>query len=347
MTRCRLAVVGAGTIGKTHIQTALSMPDLEVVAVAESSPGAADWVRAQGLCCEGSLPDLLARHAPDAVVLATPNDCHADQAVMALEAGAVVLVEKPIADTVDAAQRIVAAAERTGRAVLVGHQRRHNPIMRQAKAMVDAGQLGRPVCVTGMATWYKDDAYFEPAWRRSLSGGPVLINLIHDVDLMRYLFGDIVALQAMTSNATRGFEAEDTAVVNFQFANGALGTFTLSDTVVAPWNYDLGGQETTRFAQQEVSALFFSGTHGSLALPRLDFWHYTGERHWERPLTVTRSLPLMQSPYRLQLENLLAVWRGTAQPVCSAQDGLRALEVAWAVRASAESGQRVTLNVYK
>jgi predicted dehydrogenase len=343
MKPCRLAVIGAGTIGKTHILNALQCPDIEIVGVAESHGPAVDWVKAHGLPCVDRHTELLERFKPQGVVIATPNDLHASMALDVLQAGSAALVEKPIADSLESARAIERAARQTGRPVLVGHQRRHNPIMQQAKALVEAGRLGRPVCVTGMATWYKDEAYFEPAWRRTQVGGPVLINLIHDVDLMRFLFGDIITVQAMTSNATRGFEVEDTAVMTFRFANGALGTFTLSDTAVAPWNYDLAAQETVRFAQQEVGALYFSGTHGSLALPRLDFWHYEGERHWERPITVTRTLPMAQSPYLLQLLNFVAVIRGEASPVCSAQDGLRALEIAWAVRESAQSGRPVSL----
>lgn len=343
MKPCRIAVIGAGTIGKTHILNALQCPEIELVGVADAHAPAVQWVKAQGLSCVDDHRELIERFKPDGVVVATPNDLHASMTLDALKAGCAVLVEKPIADSLEDARAIEAASLQTGLPVLVGHQRRHNPIMQQAKAMVDEGRLGRPVCVTGMATWYKDEAYFEPAWRRTLVGGPVLINLIHDVDLMQFLFGDIVSVQAMTSNATRGFEVEDTAVMTFRFANGALGTFTLSDTAVAPWNYDLAAQETVRFPQQEVGALFFSGTQGSLSLPRLDFWHYQGERHWERPITVTRTLPMAQSPYRLQLQNFAQVIRGQAQPVCSARDGLRALEVAWAVRASAQSGRPVEL----
>ena len=341
MKPCRIAVIGAGTIGKTHILNALQSPEIELVGVAESNPSAVEWVKAHGLPCVDTHTQLLSQFKPDGVVVATPNDLHARMSLDALDAGSAVLVEKPIADSLEDARSIQAASLRTGLPVLVGHQRRHNPIMQQAKSMVDQGRLGKPVCVTGMATWYKDEAYFEPAWRRTLVGGPVLINLIHDVDLMRFLFGDILSVQAMTSNATRGFEVEDTAVMIFRFANGALGTFTLSDTAVAPWNYDLAAQETIRFPQQEVGALFFSGTQGSLSLPRLDFWHYEGERHWERPITVTRTLPLSQSPYRLQLANFVQVIQGLATPVCSALDGLRALEVAWAVRESAQSGRPV------
>ena len=92
---------------------------------------------------------------PRGVVIATPNVTHAQITVDCLERGAAVLVEKPIADTLEDARRICEASQATGLPVLVGHQRRHNPIMRSAKAIIGAGTLGRPVSATVLSTWLK------------------------------------------------------------------------------------------------------------------------------------------------------------------------------------------------
>lgn len=339
----KLAVIGAGTIGRTHIERALSDPAIQLVGVCDPSPAARSWVQERKVDGFDDHLTMLRRTQPDGVVVATPNDAHANVVLDVLEQGAAVLVEKPIADTVDNARRIHRAAIDSGLPVLVGHQRRYNPIMRQARDIVASGLLGRPVCVTALSTWYKDDDYFKAEWRTRPGGGPVLINLIHDLDLLRFLYGDIESLHALSSNAVRGHPVEDTAVLTLRFANGALGTVTVSDAAAAPWNYDLAAHETTRFPQQDINSHFFSGTEGSLTLPRLECWRYRGTRSWEQPIEMSRSVPLQRCPYQEQLRHFAAVISGTETPVCSALDGLRALEAAWAVRESSASGQLVRL----
>src|SRR5690606_35587038 len=126
-------------------------------------------------------------------------------------------------------------------------------------------------------------------WRRSAGGGPVLINLIHDVDLLRFLVGEIAEVQAVTSSAVRGFEVEDTAAITLRFANGALGALSVSDAAVTPWNWDLAAGEAAHYPRQDVNSHFISGTEGSLTLPRLDIWRYRGAKGWHDPLTHERT----------------------------------------------------------
>ena len=235
MSKLHIAVVGAGLIGKTHIDRALASSSVELVAIADPSPAAAELARSAGVACFADYRSLLKETRPQGVVVATPNSTHAQITVDCLEQGAAVLVEKPIADTLEDGQRICEASRAAGLPVLVGHQRRHNPIMRKAKAIVASGALGRPVTATVMCTWLKPRDYFDVAWRRQAGGGPILINLIHDIDLMRHLYGEIESVQAFASNGVGGFEVEDTAVVALRFRNGALGTVTVSDTTAAPW----------------------------------------------------------------------------------------------------------------
>ena len=118
----------------------------------------------------------------------------------------------------------------------------------------------------------KPDDYFDIAWRRQEGAGPVLLNLIHDVDLFGYLCGDVVSVQAQSSNVVRGHAVEETAVILLQFASGALGTINVSDSVVAPWSWELTTGENPVYPQQDQFCYHIGGTDGALTVPQLEVW---------------------------------------------------------------------------
>ncbi len=341
-SRMPVAVIGAGAIGRMHIERMLRHPDVSVAAIADPTPAARALAESLGLPCFADHRELLDKSPARAAIVATPNHTHADVGIDCVSRGLPVLMEKPVADTVENAQRLCDAAAAAGVPIMVGHQRRHNPIIQRARALVAEGVLGRPVSVSGMATWLKPDSYFDLAWRREKGGGPVLINLIHDLDLLRFLVGEIESVQAVTANAVRGFEVEDTAAVLLRFANGALGTLAVSDAAVTPWNWDLAAGEAPHYAQVSVDTHFLSGTEGSLTLPRLNVWRFDGRRGWHEPLTHTQVMLHRQDPYIEQLRHVRAVAEGREQPLCSGVDGLRTLKAALAVHEAAERQRPVT-----
>ena len=338
-----IAVIGAGLIGRIHVARALDSNDVTVAAIADPTDAGRAFAASVNLPWFADHQSMLDAIKPRAVIVATPNASHVVIGLDCIARGIVTLMEKPIADTVEGAQRLCDAASAARVPLLVGHQRRHNPIVRKAKQLVQQGVLGRPVSATAQATWLKPDPYFTTAWRREPGGGPVLINLIHDIDLLRHLLGDIVCVQAMTSNRVRGFAVEDTAAVLLQFANGALGTVSLSDTVVAPWNYDLASGEQAHFPRQDIDSHYLCGTEGSITLPRLEVWRYHGTRGWHEPLSVERTPLPAGNPYTEQLRHLRAVADGAEQPLCSGTDGLKTLEATRAVLTASASGTAVQL----
>ena len=341
--RMPVVVIGAGAIGRSHAERVLRRPDMVLAGLADPAPAAREFAVRLGVPWFANHQDLLQQLRPAAAIVATPNAMHVQAGTDCLRAGVAVLVEKPIADDPAEAKRLCDAAAQTDVPLLVGHQRRHSPALRRAKELIDAGTLGRPVCATVMASWMKPAAYFELAWRRSKGGGPVLINLIHDIDMVRYLLGEVQQVQAMASNAVRGFEVEDTASASLRMANGALVSLLVTDTAVAPWNWDLGAGEAAHYPQQPVDAHYISGTDGSLTLPHLRLWRYLGAKGWYEPLTMSHTPLHRGDPYDAQLSHLRDVVEGRAQPVCSGVDGLRTLQATLAVLQAAESGATVQL----
>jgi predicted dehydrogenase len=314
---------------------------VEVVALADPAPVAQEFARAEGLRWFADYRALLDEVRPDGAIVATPNATHVEVGLACIARGVPALIEKPVSDDVDEARRLERAASDARVPLLVGHHRRHNPILRRARELVQSGRLGTPVAANALATFYKPDGYFDIEWRRRAGGGPVLINLIHDIDIMRFLLGEIVEVQALTSNAVRGFEVEDTAAVLLRFANGALGTLAVSDCAASPWNWDLAAGEAAHYPRQQVNTHFLIGTDASLTLPQLDVWAYRAQKGWHEPLTVERSTPHAADPYHEQLRHFAAVIEREETPLCSIVDAARTLAATLAVKQAAAARQPV------
>ena len=338
-----IALIGAGAIGRMHAERCLRHPDVHLAAIADPTEAGRAFAQTLGVPWHADHRELLRERQVGAAIVATPNATHLPVGLDCIARGVPVLVEKPIAGTLADGLALCEAAEAARVPLLVAHHRRHNPIQRRARELVASGALGRPVAVNGMATWLKPDSYFELAWRRQAGGGPVLINLIHDIDQLRFMLGEIVEVQASTSNAARGFEVEDTAAVLLRFASGTLGTLVVSDATPAPWNWDLASGEAAHYVQQPVNSMHLCGTEGSLTLPRLELWRYPGARGWHEALAVQRTMPHRRDPYEEQLRHLRAVAEGREQPLCSGRDGLGTLRVALAVLEAARSRRPVAV----
>ncbi len=339
MTTTRLALIGAGTIGKTHIDRIQRHPELVLAGIADPTPAGQALAASLGVPWSADALALLDEVRPQGAIVATPNAAHVPVALECLARGIPALVEKPVADTLAEARKLADAVARTGVPVLVGHHRRHNPINQRARALIEGGQLGRIVSATALATFLKPDPYFEAAWRRQAGGGPILINLIHDIDMLRFLLGEVTEVQAMDSHAVRGFEVEDTAAAVLRFASGALATVIVSDTTTSPWCWDMCAGEQGQYPRQDVVSHQILGTHGSLSLPDLGLWQYRGERSWHAELSHEETRVHVADPYTRQLEHFAAVISGQATPLCSALEGLRTLQATLAVHDAATNGR--------
>jgi predicted dehydrogenase len=344
MSKTQIALFGAGTIGRTHIDRISRSGNLQLAGIADPSAAGKALAHSLNVPWFADHIALLETVKPHGAVVATPNALHIAQALGCLERGVPVLVEKPVADTVAEAQVLVDAQARSGVPVLVGHHRRYNPINRRARAIVQSGQLGQIVAAHVMALFLKPEPYFDAAWRRQKGGGPILINLIHEIDMLRFLCGEITSVQAMASNAVRGFAVEDTAAAVLRFANGAVGTVLLSDTATSAWHWDMSSGEQDQYPRQSTQSHFLSGTHGSLSLPDLEYWSYKGERSWHAEISMEQTPVHKADPYTAQLQHFAAVIAGTEDPLCSALDGQRTLQATLAVSEAASTGMAVALN---
>ena len=341
-----VAVIGAGAIGAAHARLMRRGNACRLAAIADPSPAAAALAEELGVPHLADYRALLEGTPPDAVIVATPNQTHLPIGAAFLERGIPVLVEKPIADTLEAARALNEAAARHGTPLLVGHHRRHNPILKAASSALAGGLIGELTTASILASFLKHEGYFGLSWRREAGGGPVLINLIHEIDLVHYVCGEIASVQAVTSNARRGFAVEDSAVVLLRLVNGALVTLALSDTVAAPWSWDLVSGESPNYppVPAPVRTHFLGGTKGGLSLPDLGHWRYEGKAGWHEPLSYSSLAFAPADPYEEQLRHLAQVARGLESPLCTGADAARTLAATLAVHEAAGQGGTIVLD---
>ncbi len=347
MRKTRIAVAGAGYIGQAHINVALASPSCDLIAIVDPSPAASAVAAKAGVPLYASIDELLARQRPDGLILATPNPLHVPQALQCIAAGLPILLEKPMATTVAEGRKLVEMVAQTGARVLIGHHRAHSPIMAKAREVVNSGKLGRLVAVMGSATFFKPDPYFaDGPWRREIGAGPILLNMIHEVHNLRMLCGDIMAVQAFSSHATRGFAVEDTVAINLRFVNGMLGTFLLSDTAACPRSWEQTSQENKAYpTYTDEDCYVITGTNGALSVPTMRLKTYPSPegRSWWKDFEVGVVGMVRDDPLRLQIEHFGQVVRGEVPPLVSAHDGWTNLRITEAIAEAAASGQTIDI----
>lgn len=336
----RIGIIGAGVMGTKHAGYIAREQDATVVGVADPFTDAlADTL---GVPHFENYHDLLGAPGVDAVIIANPNTAHVETTLAAIDAGIPSLLEKPVAATAAEAARLVAAVHASDGVVLVGHHRRHHPAVAKARDIIAGGAIGRLVAVNGMWLTKKSDDYFDQHWRRERGAGVMLINLVHDLDLARYLFGEIATVQAVSSNALRGYEVEDTAAVIVGFRNGAIGTFVLSDSAVAPWGWDQATLDDPQFpVNPDIPAWSIAGTAGSLTFPQLERFYHDGESSWYQPLSRRYESTESGDSYTRQLQHFISVARGDVAPLVTVEDAAVSLALIETARDAAECGQRL------
>lgn len=340
----KIAVIGAGLIGRQHCALIAGNRNAELVGIADVSAEAQPYAESMSAPYFEDYRDMLEDTKPDGVVIALPNQLHVSSGLDCIARGIPCLIEKPIAESVDAAAKLVEASERAEVPVLVGHHRRYSPDMLKAREVIRDGTLGPLVTASGLWLMDKPDGYFAADWRRAPGGGPILINLIHDIDCLRYLVGEIDSISAITSNVAREFDVEDTVSLSIRFENGALGSFILSDAVASPYGWDATSGQALYFPHQPGDCYIFGGRKGSLAVPSMTLWrHETDGESWQDPVVAER-FPLDGTrAYENQLDHFLAVISGTAEPAITARDAMMTLAATLAVETAAKEGRIVKI----
>ncbi len=203
-------------------------------------------------------------------------------------------MEKPVTDTVEAGHRLIAAIEQHEVRVLVGHHRRFDPAVEAAREILESGEIGRLVAISGIWGVRKPDHYYEMDWRRQPGGGPILINLIHDIDMMRLWCGEVESAYAETGNSERGFAVEDSGALVLRFRSGVRATITFSDATPSPWGWERASGDNPHTPVSGENCYRFFGTAASFEFSNIVLWRTPegADASWEQPIRKeARPLP--------------------------------------------------------
>lgn len=331
--RLGIGIIGMRTIGSTHAQALKHCDDdVDLVAVSGGEPDAAartGWPDARVMTPE----QVLADSAVDVVVVCSPSEHHAAQALAALEAGKHVVVEKPLALRVADAYKVAAAAAERGLSATMIAQRRFEPEHQHLKTLLDTGGLGRVVLGETFVRWHRDDAYYAHApWRTSMDGGggSLMNQGVHNVDLLQWLLGPVEEVTAQYATLGHAMDAEDTTVATVRFASGALGLVATS-TATPPG----------RPAEVSVHT-----STGSVTLTQ------DGVQRWDvtAPAPPSRDMPGYGAadPAAIGVVGHLTQWRDIVAaisagraPAVSAEDGARTVRLLCAIYEAGRTGRAI------
>ncbi len=339
-----IALIGAGSIGKRHLAALRLSTRCQLVAIADNNSASVSIAEQEGVPFFGNYQHMLDTVKPQGVIVATPTEHHLQPTLAALDASAHVLVEKPVMATLDEATTVINRAADTGYSVLVGHHRRYYGRVEKARALITNGTIGQLVAVTGQWTMKKHDDYYESDWRRDWKAGPILTNLIHDMDSLRYLCGEVSEIIARANSQVLGHEKEDTAAAIITFQSGVLGTFLISDQTASPWSWERATGENAAFPPTGQNAVKFMGTKASLEFPNLKLWHHDGQpADWLHPMQSMDIETELEDAYIKQADHFADVILGRAAPRASAVDATETLKATLAVLESSRHAKPVML----
>src|SRR3989449_2103377 len=331
-----IGLIGGGNITETHARAARAIPGVEISAIHGTNNE-----KIARLCHEhGGTPyqdfDAFLRHRPmDLVIIGSPSGLHATQGIAATRQGLHVLSEKPIEISTARTDLLIEAAKKSNVQLGVIFQDRMKPHIRQLKSWLDQGLLGRPLIVDARVKWYRPPEYYSNSrWRGTLAldGGGALINQgIHTVDLLLWLLGDVVRVQARTGTLLHKIEAEDTAAAILEFSSGALGILHATTAAYPgyPRRIEISGTEGTVILEHDrIIAANLRNTPAAVESAALD----------ENQSASTAVVSDFRG-HQAVLEDFLQAIQQNRAPACDGLEGRRSIALIESIRSEEHTSE--------
>ncbi|HVY72231.1 MAG TPA: Gfo/Idh/MocA family oxidoreductase [Verrucomicrobiae bacterium] len=357
MKPVRTALVGCGKVGGLHAAALSSLPESTLAAVCDASlDRAASFAAKYGGKAFGDVQTAIRETGAEAVFICTPHPLHAEPAILAAEAGAHVMIEKPMAASLADCDAMLQAARKSGVLLSVMSQRRFYEPVQRMKAAIQAGKIGQPILgVFQMYSW-RDQAYYESdPWRGkwATEGGGVLVNQSpHQLDLLRWFMGDIEEISGRWANLNHPYiEVDDTAVAIIKFRNGGLGSIVTSLSQ-KPGIYTKvhvhGSNGASIGVETDRGATFIAGVSKIAEPPLNDLWTIPGEEHLlaefqQADRARFQTVDPIAYYHALQIQDFLQAIRAGRQPLVTGEDGRAVVEMFSAIYESTKNRNTVAL----
>jgi len=357
--RVRTAIIGCGKVGHIHAAALTTLPESKFVAGCDSDGARAkEFCEKYGAQAFVDVKTMVREARPDVVVVCTPHPLHSRNTLDAAEAGAHVLVEKPMAASLKDCDDMLAACRAAGVKLGIVSQRRFYEPVQRMRAAIDAGKIGKPALGTMIMLSWRDEAYYRSdPWRGKwdAEGGGVLVNQSpHQLDILQWLMGPIDELTGCWANLNHPFvEVEDTALAMIRFRNGGLGSVVTSLSQ-KPGIYTKvhihGSNGASVGVQTDGGATFVAGMSGILEPPVNDLWTIPGEeglldRFQAEDRERFGSMNAINHYHALQVSDFLRAVLDDRPPMVTGEEGRIVVEMFTAIYRSNRDGRPVKFPV--
>lgn len=344
----RYALIGCGRIAPNHI-TAAKENHLEIAALCDLMQDKAaalikDYDLSDSVRIFTDYDEMFEKIPLDLVAVATSSGEHFKAALSAIRHGINVIVEKPIALSLDDADKLIAEADNHHVKLCVNHQNRFNPTIQEIYQAASSGRLGKLMLCDAVIRWYRGKDYYDQAdWRGTYEqdGGALMNQCIHNIDLLRWVMGsEVEEIVGYTKNDRHGYlPVEDLGIALVRFQNGSLGKIEGSVNI-----YPDGLEET-------LSVFGTKGTvrAGGMSVNQMDVWNVEGEEG-TLPLIRKRCDENPENVYGYGhvplYKNMIEAIREDKEPLVNGQEGRKALEMVLGIYLSAKTGSKVTFPLH-
>jgi UDP-N-acetyl-2-amino-2-deoxyglucuronate dehydrogenase len=333
-------IIGCGHIANKHAEQIEQIENARLAAVCDKIPEAMKpFVEKYNTKAYKDLDDMLTNEQIDVVCICTPSGLHAPLTIQAANAKKHIIVEKPIALTLEDADVMIKTCEENGVKLSVVHPNRFRPAVMELRKVMDQGMFGKLSHANATVRWNRNQAYYDQApWRgtKSQDGGVLMNQAIHNLDLLTWFMGDIDEVFSMDATRLRNIEAEDVSIGVVRFKNGTLGVVEAATTIY-PTNFE--------------ESLSIFGEHGTVKIGG-NTANYI--KHWEidwmnseetqELINKIEKDPFGRPGHHWIIEDMIDAVENDRDPVITGEEGKKALQLVLALYQSAEINQTVKLN---